>query len=67
MKWDWNNPDLSLVALPRSCINSVIANPTHVGWEPRTLSNLATMPAIPGIIYTYLLPSDQQRAACPAM
>jgi hypothetical protein len=68
MVWSWTNPDLSLVALPRSCINSVIANPTsHVGWEPRTLSNLATMPAIPGIIYTYLLPSDQQRAACAAM
>ena len=68
MVWDWNNPDLSLVALPRSCINSVIANPTWlVGWQPHTLSNLATMPAIQGITYTYLLPADQQRAACPAM
>ena len=66
MVWGWTNPDLSLVALPRSCINSVIANPTwYVGWEPHTLSNLATMPAIPGVTYTYLLPSDQQRAACP--
>jgi hypothetical protein len=67
MVWPWANPDLSLVALPRSCINSVIANPTwYVGWEPHTLSNLATMPVIPGVTYTYLLPSDQQRAACPA-
>jgi hypothetical protein len=67
MVWPWANPDLSLAALPRSCINSVIANPTwYVGWEPHTLSNLATMPVIPGVTYTYLLPSDQQRAACPA-
>jgi hypothetical protein len=66
--WGWTNPDLSLLALPRSCVNSVIANPTwYVGWEPHTLSNLATMPAFPGITYTYLLPSDQQRAACPAV
>ena len=66
MVWSWSIPSLSLVALPRSCVNSVISNPTwHVGWEPYTLSNLATMPAIPGVTYTYLLPSDQQRAACP--
>ncbi len=65
MWWDWTNPDLSLLALPRSCINSVIANPTwYVHWDPYTLSNLATMPAIPGITYTYLLPPDQQRAVC---
>ena len=67
MGWAWTNPDLSLVALPRSCINSVIANPKwYDGWEPHTLSNLATMPAIPGVTYTYLLPPDQQQAACPA-
>ena len=67
MVWPWTNPDLSLVALPRSCINSVIANPTwYDGWEPHTLSNLATMPAIPGVTYTYLMPPDQQQAACPA-
>ncbi len=67
MWWDWTNPDLSLLALPRSCVNSVIANPMwYVGWDPYILSNLATMPAIPGITYTYLLPSDQQLAACPA-
>jgi hypothetical protein len=65
MWWDWTNPDLSLLALPRRCINSVIANPTsYVGWEAYTLSNVATMPAIPGITYTYLLPSDRQEAAC---
>jgi hypothetical protein len=67
MWWDWTNPDLSLLALPRSCVNSVIANPTwYVGWDPYTLSNLATMPPIPGVTYTYLLPSEQQQAACPA-
>jgi hypothetical protein len=66
MWWDWTNPDLSLLALPRSCVNSVVANPTwYVGWDPYTLSNLATMPAIPGVTYTYLLPPDQQQAACP--
>jgi hypothetical protein len=64
--WPWTNPDLSLVALPRSCVNSVIANPTwYNGWEPHNLSNLATMPAIPGVTYTYLLPTDQQpRVLC---
>jgi hypothetical protein len=67
MFWSWTYPDLSLVALPRSCINSVISTPSwSVGWEPHTLSNLATMPAIPGVIYTYLLPPDQRRAVCPA-
>jgi hypothetical protein len=66
MWWDWTNPDLSLLALQRSCVNSVIANPTgYDGWDPYTLSNLATMPAIPGITYTYLSPSDQQQTACP--
>jgi hypothetical protein len=66
MQWDWTNPDLSLLALPRSCINSVIANPTsYVGWDPYTLSDLATMPAIPGVTYTYLLPPDRRAAACP--
>jgi hypothetical protein len=67
MVWAWTNPDLSLVALRRSCVNSVIANPAvPLRWEPHTLLNLATMPKIPGITYTYLLPPDQQRTACPA-
>jgi hypothetical protein len=66
MVWSWTNPDLSLVALPRSCINSIIDNPPWVDWQPYTLTDLATMPAIRGITYTYLLPADQQRAACPA-
>lgn len=67
MGWEWTNPDLSLVALQRSCIDSIIANPAwYTDWEPHTLLDLATMPAIPGVTYTYLLPSDQQRAACPA-
>jgi hypothetical protein len=67
MLWAWTNPDLSLIALPRSCVNSVIANPTwYRGWQPYSLSDLSTMPAIPGVTYTYLLPPDQQHAACPA-
>jgi hypothetical protein len=65
MVWAWTNPDLSLVALPRSCINSIIDNPPWVGWQPYNLSDLATVPAIQGITYTYLLPPEQQRAACP--
>jgi hypothetical protein len=67
MVWGWTNPDLSLVAVPRTCVNSLIDNPPwRVGWQPYTLSNIATLPAIPGVIYTYLLPPDQQRTACPA-
>jgi hypothetical protein len=68
MVWPWTNPDLSLVALPRSCVSSVVANPTWYvavgGWERHTISNLATMPAIPDVTYTYLLAPDRQRAAC---
>jgi hypothetical protein len=67
MFWSWTYPDLSLVALPRSCINSVMDSPSWVGSSPYTLSNLATMPAIPGITYTYLLPPDQQHSACPQL
>jgi hypothetical protein len=56
MVWNWTNPSLSLVALPRSRINSVISNPAHArGWEPYTLSSPATMPAISGVTYTYSL------------
>ena len=67
MVWGWTNPDLSLVVLPRSCVSSVIDNPTgRIRWQPHNLSNLATMPAIPGITYTYLLPPDEQRVACSA-
>jgi hypothetical protein len=65
MVWAWTNPDLSLVALPRSCVNSVIDNPPGLGWQPYTLSNIATMPALRNVTYTYLLPPDRQRAACP--
>jgi hypothetical protein len=66
MMWDWTNPDLSLNAVPRRCVNSVIDNPPGISWQPYVVSNIATMPAIPGIVYTYLLPSDLQGAACLA-
>jgi hypothetical protein len=64
MAWPWTNPDLSLVALPRSCVSSVINKPTNAGWMPYTLSNLGTMPVLPGVMYTYLLPAEWERAAC---
>jgi hypothetical protein len=34
---------------------------------PHRLSDIATMPAIPGLIYTYLLAPDVQRMACPTL
>jgi hypothetical protein len=68
MLWHWAIPDLSLVAVPRSCVYSVINYPQGwVGWRPHTLSNIMTMPRIPGLIYTYLLPPDVQRTACLAL
>jgi hypothetical protein len=66
MVWDWTNPVLSLEAVPRRCINSVIDNPRWAWWQQYVVSNIATMPAIPSIVYTYLLPSDLQEAACLA-
>ena len=63
MVWAWTNSDLSLVVLPRSCVGSVIAHPTwYSGRGPHALSNVATMPVIADVIYTYLLPMDQQQA-----
>jgi hypothetical protein len=67
MVWPWTNPDLSLVVLPRSCVNSVIANPMNAGWMPYNPSNVGTMPVLQGVTYTYLLPSDNERAACSAL
>jgi hypothetical protein len=68
MVFGWTNPDLSLVALPRSCISSVITKPTmYAGWVPYTPSNPATMPVLKGVVYTYFQLSDQQRPACFAM
>jgi hypothetical protein len=65
MAWPWTNPDLSLVALPRPCVSSVINKPTtYAGWMPYTLSNLGTMPVLHGVMYTYLLPPEWERAAC---
>jgi hypothetical protein len=52
------------VALPRLCVSSVINKPTNAGWMPYTLSNLGTMPVLPGVMYTYLLPAEWERAAC---
>jgi hypothetical protein len=62
MVWAWTNPYLSLAALPRSCVDSVIDNPPGMGPSP----NVATMPAVHGVTYTYLLPPNQRRSACRA-
>ena len=69
MVWGWTNPDLSLVVLRRSCVSSVINNPTYPPqpYVPYTLSNLETMPILRGVAYTYLLPPDQERVACFTM
>jgi hypothetical protein len=61
----WTNPDLSILALPRRCITSVIDNPPGDGWHPYDLQDLATLPRIPGLTYTYLLPPERQASACP--
>ncbi len=62
MRWSWTYPDLSILALSRRCISSLIANPP--GGGPYDLQNPATLPRIPIITYTYLLPPDHQPAAC---
>ncbi len=64
MIWSWTNPDLSILALPRRCINSIIDNPQPVNWY-YNLQDPATLPRIPGLTYTYLLPPNRQAAACP--
>src|SRR6202000_2569844 len=38
MTWSWTNPDLSILALPRRCITSIVANST-TGWEPYNLQD----------------------------
>ncbi len=63
MIWSWTNPDLSILALPRRCITSIVANPEPVNWY-YNLQNPATLPRIPGLTYTYLLPPNRQAAAC---
>lgn len=63
MIWPWTNPDLSILALSRPCISSVIANTTS-HWQPYDLQDPATLPRIPGLTYTYLLSPDRQSAAC---
>jgi hypothetical protein len=68
MLWPWTNPDLSLVALRRPCVNSIIAHPTTwAGWTPYDPASVTTMPVIQGVTYTYLLPSGQESAACFGM
>jgi hypothetical protein len=64
MIWSWTNPDLSILARPRRCITSIIANPQPVSWY-YNLKDPATLPRIPGLTYTYLLSPDRQAAACP--
>jgi hypothetical protein len=64
MIWSWTNPDLSILAVPRRCMTSVIANATD-GWQPYNILNPATLPQIPGVTYAYLEPPDRQAAACP--
>ena len=66
MMWPWTNPDLSLVALQRRCVTSVIDNPPGVGWQPYRVGDIATMPALRGATYVYLLPADRWRSACSA-
>ena len=64
MIWSWTNPDLSILALPRRCITSIIANPQPLNWY-YNLQDPTTLPRIPGLAYTYLLPPDRQGTACP--
>jgi hypothetical protein len=66
MMWPWTNPDLSLVALPRRCVTSLIDNPPSVAWQPYRVDNIATMPALCGVTYAYLLPANRWRSACTA-
>jgi hypothetical protein len=63
MIWSWNNPDLSILALPRRCMTSVIANPPGVSWEPYDLQDPSTLPPIPGITYAYLISPGRQASA----
>ena len=63
MMWSWTNPDLSILAAPRRCVTSIVANST-AGWQPYNLQDPATLPRIPGLTYVYLLPPDRQAAAC---
>jgi hypothetical protein len=64
MIWSWTNPDLSILAVSRRCMTSVIANsPGH--WQPYDLQDPTTLPQISSLTYTYLLSPDRQAAACP--
>jgi hypothetical protein len=61
----WTNPDLSIIALSRQCVSSIIGNPQWVtGWQPYDLLNPSTLPQIPELTYAYLLPPDRQASEC---
>src|SRR4029077_15121967 len=55
MIWSCSNPDLSILARTRRCITSIIANPQPRNWS-YNLQDSNTLPRIPGLTYTYLLP-----------
>jgi hypothetical protein len=65
MIWGWTNPDLSILALPRRCMTSVIDNRRSGGWRPYDLQDPTTLPRIPDLTYTYLLSPERQASACP--
>ncbi|MFT8657493.1 MAG: hypothetical protein ABF785_12445 [Acetobacter papayae] len=54
MSFPWTNPDFSLEILRRQSIDSIIVAPkNYYGWKPYDEMSTKTMPAIPGVIYTY--------------
>ncbi len=65
MIWSWTNPDLSILAVSRRCVTSIVANSPGHG-QPYDLQDPGTLPRIPGLTYTYLLPPGRQVAACPS-
>jgi hypothetical protein len=68
MVWAWTNPIMSVVALPRFCVSSIVDDPSSVPKESKVydVANIKTMTAFPNVKYTYLLPPDEQAAACAA-
>lgn len=66
MIWNWTNPDMSLVVVPRRCITSVVGNPVPVRWQPYDAFHVETMPRLAGITYAYHLPPGQHAAICAA-
>jgi hypothetical protein len=61
----WTNPDLSIIALSRQCVTTIIGNPQwNTGWQPYDLLNPSTLPQIPEPTYAYLVPPDRQASEC---